>query len=582
MNYGKSGTERKLNSLQSNRKKYASRLSFSFVKLLSVLVLFLGVTGVGAALGMVHGIIEKAPELNLESIVPAGYATTVYDSAGNLTDTLVKTGSNREEAEYEELPEDLINAFVAIEDARFWQHNGIDLRSIARAAWGILSGDYSGGASTITQQLIKNNVLGGGSEDNWGDRIERKIQEQYLALQLDKSMSKELIITNYLNTINLGNNTLGVKVAAKRYFNKDVSDLTLSECTVLAGITQNPSKYNPISGRAANEEKRRIILQNMVDQGYISQAEQEEALADNVYDRIQDVDLLTRENSTPYSYCTDEIIAQVMDAPTLSVPAAPKTPKDGRVEFRDVSFTYEGAQTPALSHVSFTVEPGQTVALVGPSGGGKTTAASLIPRFWDVSSGAVLVGGVDVRDMDPHVLMDRIAFVFQNSRLFKASILENVRAARPDASREQVREALMAAQCGDILEKLPEGMDTVIGTEGTYLSGGEQQRIALARAILKDAPIVVLDEATAFADPENEALIQKAFSRLMRGRTVLMIAHRLSTVVGADKILVLEQGKIAEQGTHSELAEAGGLYAKMWADYNQAVRWKIAGEREGK
>ena len=314
MNYGKSGTERKLNSLQSNRKKYASRLSFSFVKLLSVLVLFLGVTGVGAALGMVHGIIEKAPELNLESIVPAGYATTVYDSAGNLTDTLVKTGSNREEAEYEELPEDLINAFVAIEDARFWQHNGIDLRSIARAAWGILSGDYSGGASTITQQLIKNNVLGGGSEDNWGDRIERKIQEQYLALQLDKSMSKELIITNYLNTINLGNNTLGVKVAAKRYFNKDVSDLTLSECTVLAGITQNPSKYNPISGRAANEEKRRIILQNMVDQGYISQAEQEEALADNVYDRIQDVDLLTRENSTPYSYFTDELIDQVMDA----------------------------------------------------------------------------------------------------------------------------------------------------------------------------------------------------------------------------------------------------------------------------
>ena len=193
-------------------------------------------------------------------------------------------------------------------------------------------------------------------------------------------------------------------------------------------------------------------------------------------------------------------IAQVMDAPELSVPSQPKIPKDGRVEFRDVSFTYDGAQTPALSHVSFTVEPGQTVALVGPSGGGKTTAASLIPRFWDASSGAVLVGGVDVRDMDPHVLMDRIAFVFQNSRLFKASILENVRAARPEASREQVREALMAAQCGDILERLPEGMDTVIGTEGTYLSGGEQQRIALARAILKDAPIVVLDEATAFAD----------------------------------------------------------------------------------
>ena len=220
-------------------------------------------------------------------------------------------------------------------------------------------------------------------------------------------------------------------------------------------------------------------------------------------------------------------IAQVMDAPSLPSPAKPKTPEGSRVEFRDVSFTYDGAQTPALNHVSFTVEPGQTVAFVGPSGGGKTTAASLIPRFWDVSSGTVLVGGVDVRDIDPHVLMDQIAFVFQNSRLFKASILENVRAAKPNASREEVLAALAAAQCGDILEKLPQGMDTMIGTEGTYLSGGEQQRIALARAILKDAPIVVLDEATAFADPENEALIQKAFAKLTKDRTVIMIAHRL-------------------------------------------------------
>ena len=314
MNYGKTGTEQKLKLLQSRKKKYFSKLSFSFVKLLFVLFLFLGVTGAGMAFGMINGIIEQAPELDLESIVPAGYATTVYDSAGNLTDTLVQTGSNREEATYDELPKDLINAFVAIEDARFWQHNGIDLRSIARAVWGIVTGEYSGGASTITQQLIKNNVLGGGNEDNWGDRIERKIQEQYLALQLDKSMSKELIITNYLNTINLGNNTLGVKVAAKRYFNKDVSDLTLSECTVLAGITQNPSRLNPISGREANEARRRIILQNMVDQGYITPAQQEEALADDVYDRIQDVDLLTKENSTPYSYFTDELIDQVMDA----------------------------------------------------------------------------------------------------------------------------------------------------------------------------------------------------------------------------------------------------------------------------
>ena len=273
-------------------------------------------------------------------------------------------------------------------------------------------------------------------------------------------------------------------------------------------------------------------------------------------------------------------IDQVMSAPVLPVTDHPVSPKDNSVEFKDVSFTYDGAELPALDHVSFRVEPGQTAALVGPSGGGKTTAASLIPRFWDVSSGCVAVGGVDVRETDPHELMDQVAFVFQNNRLFKASILENVRAARPEATREEVLAALSAAQCEDILEKLPDGMDTIIGTEGTYLSGGEQQRVALARAILKDAPIVVLDEATAFADPENEALIQKAFAALTKDRTVIMIAHRLSTVVGADKIIVLDSGRVVEEGTHAELAEAGGLYARMWTDYNQAVKWRISAAEE--
>lgn len=273
-------------------------------------------------------------------------------------------------------------------------------------------------------------------------------------------------------------------------------------------------------------------------------------------------------------------INQVMEAPTLEAPSHPQTPRSNKVEFKDVSFTYNGSQSPALSHVSFTAEPGQTVALVGPSGGGKTTVASLIPRFWDATSGAVEVGGVNVAQIDPHVLMDQVAFVFQNNRLFKTSILENVRASRPEATREQVMAALMAAQCKDILDKLPDGLDTQIGTEGTYLSGGEQQRIALARAILKDAPIVVLDEATAFADPENEVLIQKAFATLTKDRTVIMIAHRLSTVVGADKIIVLEEGHIVEQGTHAELTASGGLYARMWTDYNKAVQWKITSEKE--
>ena len=274
-------------------------------------------------------------------------------------------------------------------------------------------------------------------------------------------------------------------------------------------------------------------------------------------------------------------IDTVMNAPTLEITDNPQAPRNNGVEFKDVTFTYDGADVPALEHVSFKVLPGQTVALVGPSGGGKTTAASLIPRFWDVSSGEVLVGDVNVKDIDPHVLMDKVAFVFQNTRLFKTSILENVRAARPDASREEVLSALHAAQCDDIIEKLPNGIDTLIGSEGTYLSGGEQQRVALARAILKDAPIIVLDEATAFADPENEALIQKALKTLTEGRTVIMIAHRLSTVVGADNIIVLDNGHIVEKGTHDKLSSGEGLYARMWREYNQAVRWKIVSAKEG-
>ena len=252
-----------------------------------------------------------------------------------------------------------------------------------------------------------------------------------------------------------------------------------------------------------------------------------------------------------------------------------KQPADAAVSFDHVTFTYPGADRPALSDVSFAVRPGQVTALVGPSGGGKTTAASLIPRFWDADSGAVSIGGVNVKEMDTEDLMKQTAFVFQDTRLFKESLLENIRAARPDASREEVLSAAHAAQCDDILEKLPQGLDTVVGARGVYLSGGEQQRIALARAILKDAPIVVLDEATAFADPENEHQIQKAFEALIRNKTVLMIAHRLSTVQDADHIIVLSGGKIAEQGSHESLLAQHGVYAAMWEDYQRSARWKV-------
>nr|WP_073295977.1 ABC transporter ATP-binding protein [Parolsenella massiliensis] len=268
----------------------------------------------------------------------------------------------------------------------------------------------------------------------------------------------------------------------------------------------------------------------------------------------------------------------VLKAKPLPVAASPRHPAGNDVRFEDVTFTYEGAEVPAVEHVSFSVPAGSTLALVGPSGGGKSTCASLVPRFWDVDAGRVLVGGVDVRDMDPRELMDQVAFVFQTNRLFSATLADNVRAARPSATDEQVLAALSAAQCDDIVAKLPQGIDTMLGAGGAYLSGGEVQRVALARAILKDAPIVVLDEATAFADPENEALIQRAFARLAAGRTVIMIAHRLSAVVGADNIVVLDHGHVAETGAHAELLAAGGLYARMWADYEQAASWKISAE----
>ncbi len=269
---------------------------------------------------------------------------------------------------------------------------------------------------------------------------------------------------------------------------------------------------------------------------------------------------------------------EILDEKPMEESKAAKHPANAAVSFDHVTFTYPGADRPALDDVSFSVRPGQVTALVGPSGGGKTTAASLIPRFWDTDRGTVSIGGVNIREMNTEDLMRQVAFVFQDTRLFKESLLENIRAARPEAPRDEVLSAAHAAQCDDILEKMPHGLDTVVGTKGIYLSGGEQQRIALARAILKDAPIVVLDEATAFADPENEHQIQKAFEVLTRNKTVLMIAHRLSTVQNADSIIVLSGGKIIEQGSHESLLSLHGVYTSMWKDYQRSAQWKVGKE----
>lgn len=253
----------------------------------------------------------------------------------------------------------------------------------------------------------------------------------------------------------------------------------------------------------------------------------------------------------------------------------PLTPASDEIKFNNVFFRYKNKENYALNGVNFTADEHAITALVGPSGGGKSTIASLINRFYDVEKGSISIGGIDVRDIKKEKLMDEISYVFQDSKLLKTSILENVKMGKKDATLEEVNEALKLAQCEDIIAKLPNGIDTIIGSKGTYLSGGEMQRISLARAILKDSKIIILDEATAFADPENEYLIQKAFKNLSKDKTVIMIAHRLSTIKNADKILVVNDGKIAEEGNHESLLKKNGIYTKMWNDYQKSIKWRV-------
>lgn len=271
-------------------------------------------------------------------------------------------------------------------------------------------------------------------------------------------------------------------------------------------------------------------------------------------------------------------IDRVLESPSLSCSNAPKHPKDSSVALDHVTFSYDGVKN-ALEDISLSIGSGQTVAFVGPSGGGKSTLAALIARFFDPQSGKISIGGANVKDIDKSELMDTVSFVFQNSRLIKGSILDNVRMGKPNATDGEVLAALRAAQCMDIIEKFPDGVRTVIGSQGVYLSGGETQRLAIARAMLKNAPVLILDEATAFADPDNETKVQAAFNALAKGRTVIMIAHRLSTVVNADRIYVLKEGRLAESGSFAELSgQADSLFGTMWRDYQQSVQWKVAKE----
>ena len=271
-------------------------------------------------------------------------------------------------------------------------------------------------------------------------------------------------------------------------------------------------------------------------------------------------------------------IDSVLQSPPLSQPNAPQHPKDSSVTLDHVTFSYDGAKN-ALEDVSLSIGAGQTAAFVGPSGGGKSTLAALVARFFDPQSGSISIGGVNVKDIDKNKLMDTVSFVFQNSRLIKGSILDNVRMSKPDATDDEEFSALRAAQCMDIIEKFPDGANTVIGSQGIYLSGGETQRLAIARAMLKNAPVLILDEATAFADPDNETRVQAAFKELAKGRTVIMIAHRLSTVVNADRIFVLKDGHLTEDGTFAELSKGEqSLFGTMWRDHQQSFQWKVAKE----